>query len=77
MPFERDAIVYCVPGFRNRFGRHYDVSHLHQRICRNLGNLKLTLYAVENAGEVDPSCYVRFMAVLEKPVGEVAAESRP
>ena len=67
VPFERDATVYCVPGFRNRFGRHYDIPHFCSRVREHLDGLRLTVYAISNAREVHESCYVRFMAVLEKP----------
>ena len=66
MPFESDAILYCAKGFGNRHGRFYDVSHFIARVVNNLNDLKLTIYVVQNEKEVDPSCYVKFIALFEK-----------
>ena len=64
--FEQDAILYCARGYKNRHGRFYDVPHLISRIRNNLDNLKLTLYWIENEKEVDRTCHVKFVALLEK-----------
>jgi hypothetical protein len=64
--FEPDAIIYCTKGYGNRHGRFYDVEHLIARIRNNLNDLKLTIYVVQNEKEVDRSCYVKFIALLEK-----------
>ena len=64
--FEPDATVYCAKGYENRHGRFYDVPHLITRVRNNLDGLKLTVYVVQNAKDIDPSCYVRFVALLEK-----------
>ncbi len=63
---ENEAICYCAKGWRNRHGRFYDVEHLMSRIRNNLGTLKLTIYIVQNEKEVDTSCYVKFIGLLEK-----------
>ena len=65
--FEADARLYCARGWRNRHNRCYDVDHFVNRIFENLGDLDLTLYHVRNQREVDPVCYVKFIAVFTKP----------
>jgi SAM-dependent methyltransferase len=65
---EDDAIAYCAKGYRNRHGRFYDVPHFEERVVKNLKDLKLTIYMVQNEKEVDPSCYVKFIALFEKPI---------
>ena len=65
-PFEHDATLVCAKGFQNRHARAYDVPHLVNRIRNNLGPLKLKILVVENEKEVHPSCYVKFIALLEK-----------
>lgn len=64
--FEEEAILYCARGYVNRHGRFYDISHLIERIRKNLKDLKLTFHIVQNEKEVDTSCYVKFIAVFEK-----------
>lgn len=66
LSFESDAILYCAKGYRNRYGRFYDVPHLIGRIRDNLANLKLTVHVVQNEKEVHPSCYVKFIGLFEK-----------
>lgn len=66
IPFDNDAILYCARGWGNRHGRFYDVPHLIDRVRNNLNGLKLTIYVVRNEKEVDPSCYVKFVALFEK-----------
>lgn len=64
--FEKDATLYCAKGWGERHGRFYDVQHFVSRIVRNLNELKLTVYTVQNAGEIDSYCYVRFIGLFEK-----------
>jgi SAM-dependent methyltransferase len=66
LSFEKEAVLYCAKGWRNRHGRFYDVPHYISRIRNNQGNLKLTIYIVQNEKEVDASCYVKFIAMFEK-----------
>jgi Glycosyltransferase len=68
--FEEDAIVYCSLGWGHRHARFYDPQHLLDRICRNLNGLKLKIYRIKNAKQVDDSCYIQFAAVLEKPLDD-------
>jgi SAM-dependent methyltransferase len=65
--FEEDALVHLRTGWGNRHGRFYDPDHLDTRIRRNLGELRFRVFHVTNADAVDPSCYVRFAALIEKP----------
>jgi len=64
--FEADAIVYGAKNRGNRHGRFYDVPHLITRVQNHSGDLKLTVSVVRNEKEADPSCYVKFIALLEK-----------
>jgi hypothetical protein len=59
-------VLYGARGWRNRHGRFYDVAHLTTRIRENLGPLRLTLYVVSNEKEMDPSCYMKFVALFER-----------
>lgn len=65
--FEVDTVVHLWEGWGNRHGRFYDPEHLDQRIRRNLGDLRLQVFHVINADAIDPSCYVRFAALIRKP----------
>ncbi|MGQ0604261.1 MAG: class I SAM-dependent methyltransferase [Anaerolineales bacterium] len=67
MQFETDAIIYCHPTWANRHGRFYDPAHFMTRIYNNLNGLRVTLYRILNAREVDPSCYAEFAMVISKP----------
>ena len=64
--FDPQAVVYCARGYGNRHGRFYNVAQLTSRIRNNLGPLRLTIHVVQNEKEVDPRCYVKFVALLEK-----------
>jgi hypothetical protein len=64
--FEDKAVVCCVKGFNNRFGRFYDPDTLKSRIQSNLGGVSLKIFKITNAN-FDPSCYVQFAALLTKP----------
>lgn len=64
--FEEDAILYCTKGWKNRHGRHYDITHLLSRIIRNKKELKLTVYFIQNEKSIDLSCYIKFVALFEK-----------
>ena len=66
VPFELGAVVVGVRGYCNRFGRVYDVRRFVSRVGENLDSLTLKLYQVLNAAEIDPACYLRLAAVLEK-----------
>jgi SAM-dependent methyltransferase len=64
--FETDATVYYAKDWGNRHGRFYDPAHLLSRIAANRGKLLLRVYHIVNAGDVDPSCYVRFALLIRK-----------
>ena len=66
IPFESDAVLYCLKGWRGRHARFYDVSHLISKIRNNINDLELTIWVVQNEKEIDPSCYVKFIALFEK-----------
>lgn len=65
--FEPDAKVCLARGWSEAHGRLYDAAHFLDRVVANLGPLELTVYAIENAAEVSPNCYLRFAALLRQP----------
>jgi SAM-dependent methyltransferase len=68
VPFEEDAVLHCAFGWGNRHGRFYDPSHFISRIYQNLNGMTLSIYRIRNAQQVDPSCYVQFAALIQKPL---------
>lgn len=64
--FDSDAVLYCAKGWGQRHGRFYDVPHFITRIGDNLDGFNLVIYVVQNEKEVDPSCYVKFIALFQK-----------
>ncbi len=64
--FENDMTVYCVKKWKNRHSRFYDVPHLIARIANNVGNLRMTLFVIQNEKIISPSCYLKFAALFEK-----------
>ena len=62
--FNRNAVVYCKPGWGNRHGRLYDPANLDSRIRRNLDGMRMTLYRITNATEVHESCYLQFALTI-------------
>jgi SAM-dependent methyltransferase len=65
--FNRDAVVYCKPGWGNRHGRLYDPANLDSRIRRNLDGMQMTLYRIVNAIDVHESCYLQFALTISRP----------
>ena len=63
---EEDAEYYCLKGWRSRFGRVYDVTHLAERIRTNLKELELTVVHITNVPDIIPSGTMRFAALFEK-----------
>jgi hypothetical protein len=64
--FDEDAVLYCARGWANRHGRWYTVPKFMERIQQHLDGLKLGLHVVQNAREIDPSCYLKFACLFEK-----------
>ena len=64
--FDGDAILFCTKDWKSRYSRFYDIPHLISRISSNSLNLKMTIFTINNAKEVDPSCYVKFAVLFEK-----------
>lgn len=64
--FDEDAVLYCAKGWAERHGRFYDVDHFVSRIVKNMQELNLTIFVVQNEKKVDSSCYVKFIALFEK-----------
>jgi SAM-dependent methyltransferase len=64
--FDSDARVVDVPGFSNRFGRQYTPQRFKDRIVNEAGTLSLRILYIDNAKEIDESCYVKLVALFEK-----------
>ena len=68
MDFETDATLYLFEdGFRTRHARFYNIAHLTERICKNLGDLQLKIFYILNEDQINSQCYVKFVALIEKP----------
>jgi SAM-dependent methyltransferase len=74
--FDEDATVYCAYGWGNRHGRFYDPARVFSRVCKNLNGMKMKVYRIINAQQVDPSCYVQFAALISKPLQGESISSR-
>jgi SAM-dependent methyltransferase len=59
-------LVWREDPHRMRFSRHYSVEAFRERIVANINGLTLRIYHVENASEVSPKCYLKFVALFEK-----------
>lgn len=65
--FEADMLLHAKPRFGNAHCRFYDVAHLVERLWNNRGGLRMEVLVVPNFRAADPSCYLRFALLLEKP----------
>ncbi|MBL7071618.1 MAG: methyltransferase domain-containing protein [Candidatus Omnitrophica bacterium] len=63
---EQDTIIFCRKNWKNRFGRYYDVPHFVKRIKNHSKGFDLRIYFVQNEKDIDSSCYVKFILMLEK-----------
>jgi hypothetical protein len=70
--FEQDAVVGFIKGWHHPFGRQYDPAHLKSRVVESGRGLGFQVLSIQNAKQVDESCYVRFALVISKP--DVAAK---
>lgn len=61
-----DADVYVAEGWGEKHGRFYDAAHLVSRIRDHLRGLRLTIYEIQNANEVHPYCYLKFVAFINR-----------
>lgn len=64
--FDDCAKIAEVRGWRNRFGRHYDLQAFTTRILGNIGSLKPRIFAMENERDFCDSCYLKFALVLTR-----------
>jgi SAM-dependent methyltransferase len=64
--FEREAVVCAAEGWGEVHGRYYDPAHFADRILANLGQLRLTLYRVQNYEDVARDCYLKLAAVFTR-----------
>ena len=64
--FEGDAVICAAEGWGEVHGRFYDPAHFAERILANLGQLRLTLYRVQNYEDVARDCYLKVAAVFTR-----------
>jgi hypothetical protein len=64
--FDKEAVLYCTRGWNNRHGRFYEPVTLNNRVRKNCGSLKLKIVYVENAVNLDSSCYLMDITLFEK-----------
>ena len=66
--YDPEARIVYRPGFyRVASARFYSVEAFMRRVVVYQSGLSLKMIFVENEKEVDPSCYLKFVAVFEKP----------
>jgi SAM-dependent methyltransferase len=65
--FDDAMMLHASRSWQNRHGRFYDVERLVERVWENRGPLEMTVFIVKNYRDVDPSCYLRYAALLRKP----------
>jgi SAM-dependent methyltransferase len=65
--FDAGDQVYVADHWGPPFGRYYDDRSFVRRVVEHLGDMRLVLYEVTNAAEVDPGCYLRYALLIEKP----------
>lgn len=63
-----DVTIYIADGWGTTHGRFYDIDRLKSRVIDNLEDLIITIFVVMNEKEVDESCYLKFAALIEKPL---------
>jgi hypothetical protein len=63
------AAIFRNVGWSNAFGRHYNPEAFYDRVVRacEAAGLRISILKVANVQELDPSCYVRFIGLIEKP----------
>ena len=66
-------IVYRPSYYRVASARFYSVEAFMRRVVAYRSGLSLKVIFVENEKEVDPSCYLKFVAVFERPAKPKAA----
>jgi len=64
--WDQGAKPVYLRGYGQRHGRFYNIEQLRERVLDNKKQLSFKLFLVENEKEVDPSCYVKFIALFEK-----------
>jgi hypothetical protein len=65
--FEAGDRVYVADHWGPPFGRFYDAQSFARRVVAHLDGMRLKLFEVTNAQEIDPACYLRYAMLIEKP----------
>jgi hypothetical protein len=58
--------VWREDGYRIRFSRKYNVAAFVERVVRQNVGFRLNIYYLENEKDVDPICYLKFVAMFDK-----------
>lgn len=66
LKFDKNAKIYYVSGWNNRFGRTYDVNALKNRVLNYCKGADVKIFLIENVKEVCDKCYLYFIFMLEK-----------
>lgn len=67
VPFEPGMRIHALRHWQNRFGRFYSVEQFITRVWSQRGELDGEILLIENAREVAPTVYMRYILVLRKP----------
>ena len=66
-PFETGDVVYVADQWGPPYARFYNAAALAERVLSNLGNLRLQILRVTNTDDCGDECYLRYVALFEKP----------
>ncbi len=66
-PFEPGDTVYVARFWGPPFARFYDATSFVRRVVEHLGDLRLRIFRLTNVDEAGKGCYLRYIALLEKP----------
>ena len=64
--FDRDAKMFFLSGWKNRFGRAYDVDAFQRRVLAYCKGVDVSIYFIENLKDICDNCYLNFIFILEK-----------
>lgn len=65
--FDQSCAIYCAHGWGNRHGRFYSPESFMKRIAIPMtGKFQFDYYFIENAANIDPSIYLRFLLIATR-----------
>lgn len=63
---DEGAKIFLAKGFKNRFGRFYDMETFKERVLNNCNKLNLKIFHITNARDFYKNAYVDFAALFER-----------